>query len=73
MVEGIIDGVNEVSSNTAQIVDSVMNVSENTNKVSQLSGDGATGAEVIFDTIQNFSNTIAQLHTQVQELKDTVL
>lgn len=73
MVEGIIDGVNEVSSNTAQIVDSVMNVSENTNRVSKLSDDGATGAEMIFDTIQNFSNTIAQLHTQVQELKDTVL
>lgn len=73
MVEGIIDGVNEVSANTAQIVDSVMNVSENTNRVSQLSGDGATGAEMIFDTIQNFANTISQLHKQVEELKNTVL
>ena len=38
MVDGIIDGVNEVSNNTAQIVNSVVSVSENTNRVFELSG-----------------------------------
>ena len=72
MVDGIIDGVNEVSSNTAQIVDSVVNVSENTNRVSELSGSGVDGAVMIYDTIQDFSDTIGVLHGKVEKLQNTI-
>ena len=48
MVDGIIDGVNEVSNDTAQIVNSVVSVSENTNRVFELSGNGVDGAEMIY-------------------------
>lgn len=69
MVDGIIDGVNEVSNNTAQIVNSVVSVSENTNRVFELSGNGVDGAEMIYSTIQEFSDTIGRLHTKVEQLK----
>ena len=72
MVDGIIDGVNEISNNTAHIVDSVVSVSENTNRVSELSGNGANGAAVIYDTVQEFSETIQGLHVQVEELKNAI-
>ncbi len=72
MVDGIIDGVNEVSSNTAQIVDSVVSVTENTNRVSELSGNGVDGAVMIYDTIQEFSDTIGRLHGKVEKLQDTI-
>lgn len=72
MVEGIIVGIREISTNTASIVDSVANVSENTNRVSELSGTGATGAEMIFETVQEFANTISELRKQVDELQQTV-
>ena len=73
MVDGIIDGVNEVSNNTAQIVNSVVSVSENTNRVFELSGNGVDGAEMIFSTIQEFSDTIGRLHTKVEQLKNTIV
>lgn len=72
MVDGIIDGVNEVSNNTAQIVNSVVSVSENTNRVFELSGNGVDGAEMIYSTIQEFSDTIGRLHTKVEQLKNTI-
>ncbi len=72
MVDGIIDGVNEVSNNTAKIVDSVVSVSENTNRVSELSGNGVDGAVMIYDTIQDFSDTIGRLHGKVEKLQDTI-
>ena len=72
MVDGIIDGVNEVSNNTAQIVNSVISVSENTNRVFELSGNGVDGAEMIYSTIQEFSDTIGRLHTKVEQLKNTI-
>lgn len=72
MVDGIIDGVNEVSSNTAQIVDSVVSVTDNTNRVSELSGHGVDGAVMIYDTIQEFSDTIGRLHGKVEKLQDTI-
>lgn len=73
MVDGIIDGVNEVSNNTAQIVNSVVSVSENTNRVFELSGNGVDGAEMIYSTIQEFSDTIGRLHTKVEQLKNTIV
>lgn len=73
MVDGIIDGVNEVSNNTAQIVNSVVSVSENTNRVFELSGNGVDGAEMIYSTIQEFSDTIGRLHTKVEQLKKTIV
>lgn len=73
MVDGIIDGVNEVSNNTAQIVNSVVSVSENTNRVFELSGNGVDGAEMICSTIQEFSDTIGRLHTKVEQLKNTIV
>ena len=72
MVDGIIDGVNEVSNNTAQIVNSVVSVSENTNRVFELSGNGVDGAEMIYSTIQEFSDTIGRLHAKVEQLKNTI-
>ncbi|MFR6538773.1 MAG: methyl-accepting chemotaxis protein [Lachnospiraceae bacterium] len=72
MVDGIIDGVNEVSNNTAQIVNSVVSVSENTNRVFELSGNGVDGAEMIYATIQEFSDTIGRLHAKVEQLKNTI-
>jgi methyl-accepting chemotaxis protein len=72
LVNGIIDGVNEVSTNTANIVNSVVSVSETTERVAELSGTGTTGAEMIFDTIREFSNTITALGNQVSELRDAV-
>lgn len=72
MVDGIIDGVNEVSNNTAQIVNSVVSVSENTNRVFELSGNGVDGAEMIYSTIQEFSDTIGRLHDKVEQLKNTI-
>lgn len=73
MVDGIIDGVNEVSNNTAQIVNSVVSVSENTNRVFELSGNGVDGAEMIYSTIQEFSDTIGRLHAKVEQLKNTIV
>lgn len=72
MVDGIIDEVNEVSNNTAQIVNSVVSVSENTNRVFELSGNGVDGAEMIYATIQEFSDTIGRLHAKVEQLKNTI-
>ncbi len=72
MMADIIDGIHEVSTNTASIVDSVSHVSENTNRVFELSGNGATGAEMIFNTIEEFANTISELRKQVDELQRTV-
>ena len=72
LIEGIIVGVTEVTNNTANIVDSVVDVTENTNRVSELSEDGVSGAEVIFNTIEEFAETISALRNQVEELKATV-
>lgn len=72
MVDGIIDGITEVSRNTGSIVDSMVNVSENTKRVSKISGDGADGAEQIFVTLQEFSNTIIKLHGRVEELQQAI-
>ena len=72
LIEVIIAGVTEVTNNTANIVDSVVDVTENTNRVSELSEDGVSGAEVIFNTIEEFAETISTLRNQVEELKATV-
>ncbi|MBR1571302.1 MAG: hypothetical protein IJ655_01030 [Lachnospiraceae bacterium] len=72
MVDGIIDAVGEISHNTANIVDSVVSVTETTNQVSKLSGDGVTGAEKIYDTVQAFNEIIVRLQEQVVSLKDAV-
>ena len=55
-----------------KIVDSVVSVSENTNRVSELSGNGVDGAVMIYDTIQDFSDTIGRLHGKVEKLQDTI-
>lgn len=72
MMEIIIRAVSEVSGHTSEIVNSVMSVSENTQRVSDLSGTGAAGATMIFDTIQQFADSIAQLNQQVEALRRTV-
>lgn len=55
-----------------QIVDSVVSVTDNTNRVSELSGHGVDGAVMIYDTIQEFSDTIGRLHGKVEKLQDTI-
>ncbi|MBQ2089324.1 MAG: hypothetical protein II472_03770 [Lachnospiraceae bacterium] len=72
MVDGIIDAVGEISNNTANIVDSVVSVTETTHQVSKLSGDGVSGAEKIYDTVQAFNDVIERLQNQVVELKEAV-
>ena len=72
MVDGIIESVSEVSKHTAVIVDSVISVSDNTEQVSELSGSGVSGAEVIYNTVQEFAQTIATLNEKVDELRKTV-
>ncbi len=69
MVDGIIDGVNEVSNDTAQIVNSVVSVSENTNRVFLNCQETVWMVQMIYATIQEFSDTIGRLHAKVEQLK----
>lgn len=72
MMEIILHAVSDVSNHTADIVSSVLDVTENTQRVSDLSGSGAQGASVIFDTIRQFADTIQELNQQVEELRHAV-
>ena len=72
MVEGIINSINEVSNHTAVIVDSVLDVTGNTERVSALSEKGSQDASQIYDSIQEFAQTIDELNNKVDELRKTV-
>ncbi|MCR4674923.1 MAG: hypothetical protein K5675_07920 [Lachnospiraceae bacterium] len=72
MVDGIISSINEVSNHTAVIVDSVLDVTGNTKKVSSLSEKGSEDATQIYNSIQEFAQTIEDLNEKVDELRRTV-
>lgn len=72
MVDGIIESVSEVSKHTAVIVDSVISVTDNTSQVATLSENGVQGADIIYNTVEEFAQTIRSLNEKVEELREVV-
>ena len=72
MVDGILEAINEISKHTGVIADSVVSVSENSGKMNELTDKGEAEAESIYEIINQFKDTIAELNQDIAELKDTV-
>ena len=70
MVDGILDAINEISKHTGVIADSVVSVSENSGKMNELTDKGEAEAESIYEIINQFKDTIAELNQDIAELKE---